>query len=71
MIDRVQKHFGVNDAQLRFSRSVLGKYGNMSSATVMFVLDEIVRSGEPRAGHWGMMIALGPGMGAELALLRW
>jgi predicted naringenin-chalcone synthase len=71
VIDRVQKHFGMNDAQLRFSRSVLRNYGNMSSPTVMFVLDEIVRSGEPQAGDWGVMIALGPGMAAELALLRW
>ena len=71
MIDRVQKHFEMNDSQLRFSRSVLRNYGNMSSPTVMFVLDEIVRSGEPQAGDWGVMIALGPGMAAELALLRW
>jgi polyketide synthase Type III len=71
VIDRVQKHFGMDDALLRFSRSVLRNYGNMSSPTVMFVLDEIVRSGEPRARDWGVMIALGPGMAAELALLRW
>jgi len=71
VIDHVQKHFGMNDSQLRFSRSVLRNYGNMSSPTVMFVLDEIVRSGEPLAGDWGVMIALGRGMAAELALLRW
>jgi len=71
VIDRVQKHFEMSDVQLRFSRSVLRNYGNMSSPTVMFVLDEIVRSGEPQSGDWGVMIALGPGMAAELALLRW
>ncbi len=71
VIDRVQKHFEMSDVQLRFSRSVLRNYGNMSSPTVMFVLDEIVRSGEPRSGDWGVMIALGPGMAAEIALLRW
>lgn len=70
VVDRVQKDFGMTDAQLRFSRSVLRNYGNMSSPTVMFVLDEIVRSGEPRAGDWEVMIA-GPGMAAQLALLRW
>ena len=43
----------------------------MSSPTIMFVLDEIVRNGEPRTGDWGVMIALGPGMAAELALLGW
>ena len=43
----------------------------MSSPTVLFVLNEVVRDGEPRAGDWGVMVALGPGMAAEAALLRW
>ena len=71
VIDNVQKHFGMTDAQLCFSRTVLRNYGNMSSPTVMFVLDEVVRSGDPRPGDWGVMIGLGPGMAAEVALLRW
>jgi 3,5-dihydroxyphenylacetyl-CoA synthase len=71
VIDNVQKHFGMTDDQLRFSRSVLRNYGNMSSPTVMFVLDQIVRKGDPRSGDWGVMIALGPGMAAEVALLKW
>jgi polyketide synthase Type III len=71
IIDNVQKHFAMEDAQLRFSRTVLRNYGNMSSPTVMFVLEEVVRSGDPRPGDFGVMIALGPGMAAEVALLRW
>ncbi len=71
VIDNVQKHFGITDDQLRFSRVVLRNYGNMSSPTVMFVLNEVVRNGDPRPGDWGVMIALGPGMAAEVALLRW
>ncbi len=71
VIDKIQQHFGMTDDQLRFSRNVLRNYGNMSSPTVMFVLDEIVRTGDPRPGDWGVMIALGPGMAAEVALLRW
>ena len=71
VIDNLQKHFGMTDVQLRFSRNVLRNYGNMSSPTVMFVLEEVVRTGDPRPGDWGVMIALGPGMAAEVALLRW
>jgi len=71
VIDNVQKHFSMTDEQLRFSRSVLRNYGNMSSPTVMFVLDEVMRNGDPRLGDWGVMIALGPGMAAEAALLKW
>ncbi len=56
---------------IRFSRTALRNYGNMSSPTVMFVLDEVVRTGDPRPGDWGIMVALGPGMAAEVALLRW
>jgi len=35
----------------------------------MFVLDEVVRNGDPQPGDLGVMIALGPGMAAEAALL--
>ena len=37
----------------------------MSSPTVKFVLNEIVRNGDPQPGDWSAMIALGPGMAAE------
>jgi predicted naringenin-chalcone synthase len=71
VIESVQKHLGLSDSDLQFSNSVLRNYGNMSSATVMFVLDEVVRSGTARRGDWGVMAALGPGMAAEAALIRW
>jgi 3,5-dihydroxyphenylacetyl-CoA synthase len=71
VIDNLQVHFGLTDEQLRFSRSVMRNFGNMSSPTVMFVLDEVVRTGDPQPGEWAVMMALGPGMAAEVALLRW
>ena len=71
VIDYVQRYFGIGDEDLCFSRAVLGNYGNMFSPTVMFVLDEIVRNGDPQPGDWGVMIALGPGMAAEAVLLKW
>ena len=71
VIHKVQSHCGLTDEQLRFSRTVLRNYGNMSSPTVMFVLEEVVRNGDPQMGDWGVMVALGPGMAAETALLRW
>jgi len=37
----------------------------------MFVLDEVVRKGDPQPGDMGIMVGVGPGMAAELALLRW
>jgi predicted naringenin-chalcone synthase len=71
VIDTIQQHFNLTDSELQFSRDVLRGYGNMSSPTVMFVLDKVMRHGDPRPGDWGVMIALGPGMAAEVALLQW
>jgi alkylresorcinol/alkylpyrone synthase len=50
---------------------VLRNFGNMSSPTVLFVLEDVVRSAEPHPGDLGVLLALGPGFAAEAALLRW
>ena len=55
----------------RTSRSVLRRFGNMSSATILFVLEETLRDESPVPDDWGVMIGLGPGFAAEGALLRW
>jgi alkylresorcinol/alkylpyrone synthase len=71
VIEQVAKLMTLDETRLAHSRSVLQQYGNMSSATVVFVLDDLLRSREPVPGDWGLMIALGPGFAAEGALLRW
>ncbi len=50
---------------------VLAEYGNLSSASVLFVLDELQRRAPARAGDYGLLAAFGPGFSAELLLLRW
>lgn len=60
---------GLSDAQLDPSRRVLRAHGNMSSPSVLFCLAEAFRArGVPRQGH-GVMVAFGPGLGIEVALL--
>ena len=53
------------------SWSSLNEVGNLSSASVLFVLSELLESQEARPGDWGVMMAMGPGFCAELVLLRW
>ncbi|MBI1750127.1 MAG: type III polyketide synthase [Acidobacteria bacterium] len=71
VLDAASEFLGLAEEQLRFSRRVLRDFGNMSSPTVLFVLDSVRRSGEPRPGDYGVLLALGPGFAAEAALLRW
>ena len=47
------------------------RYGNQSSASVLFMLHDLVASGRPRKGDLGLMVALGPGFAAEMLTLGW
>ena len=71
VIEQARKLMGLSEEQVAASRHVLRHFGNMSSATVLFVLDEVLRRAPALPGDWGLMIALGPGFAAEGALLRW
>jgi predicted naringenin-chalcone synthase len=71
VLDRVAELLELTDAQTAASRMVLRRYGNMSSATILFVLEETLAGAHPVPGEWGVMIGLGPGFAAEGALLRW
>jgi predicted naringenin-chalcone synthase len=71
VLDRAQGLLGLTDRDLRHSREVLRRFGNMSSATIVFVLEETLREATAVPGDWGVMIGLGPGFAAEGALLRW
>ena len=71
VIDKVQEVLGLADADAAYSRHVYRNYGNMSSATVLFVLNEVMQQGAARAGDLGVLLALGPGFAAEAALLEW
>lgn len=74
VLDKAAKFVGLREEQLQNSREVLRNYGNMSSPTVLFVLQRVMEAtgdATPRRGDIGVMLALGPGFVAEAALLRW
>jgi alkylresorcinol/alkylpyrone synthase len=49
----------------------LREVGNLSSSSVLLVLQETMASARPPEGSWGLMLAMGPGFCTELVLLRW
>jgi alkylresorcinol/alkylpyrone synthase len=49
----------------------LQKVGNLSSASVLFVLSELLASAEAKPGDKGLLVAMGPGFCSELVLLEW
>lgn len=71
IIDLVQSQLGLNDEQVEPSHNVLYNYGNMSSATILFVLDYIQRCNHPEPDEYGVLLAFGPGLTMEGMLVRW
>ena len=71
ILDHVQERLGLSDAQLAPSRAVLRDYGNMSSPTILFVLDAIHREQQPAQGDFGVLMAFGPGLTMESLLVQW
>lgn len=69
ILDHVQSALQLPGGSLAASREVLRRYGNMSSATVLFVLREILRSATGPAPERVAALAFGPGLTVESALL--
>jgi alkylresorcinol/alkylpyrone synthase len=62
---------GLPAAALERSRRSLREVGNLSSASVLFVLGDHLEAGEARPGDFGLLAAMGPGFSSELLLLAW
>lgn len=69
ILDRVEERLKLSEQQLRPAREVLRQYGNMSSATVLFVLRRILEEEGARDGERVAAMAFGPGLTAEAALM--
>ena len=70
IIQTVEDLFGKMGKNIDHTKSVLRDYGNMSSATVLFVLKAFMDEPQPE-NSYGMMLSFGPGFTAQNLLLKW
>ncbi len=70
IIQTVEELFGAMGKNIDDTKEVLRLYGNMSSATVLYVLERFMDRGVP-AGERGLMLSFGPGFSAQRILLQW
>ena len=70
IVNTIEQLFGSLGKNIDNTKAVLKDYGNMSSATVLYVLEKFM-SQEPKAGDVGLMLSFGPGFTAQRLLLRW
>jgi predicted naringenin-chalcone synthase len=70
IVQMVEALFGELGKDINDTKEVLRLYGNMSSATVLYVLERFMNS-NPKAGEKGLMLSFGPGFSAQRILLQW
>lgn len=66
-VENLIRPFGKN---LDLAKDVLYQHGNMSSATVLYILDQHFAKPKKK-GDWGLMLSVGPGFVAQTILLQW
>jgi alkylresorcinol/alkylpyrone synthase len=69
VLDAYEEALHFSSDMTKVSRNVLEQYGNMSSATVIYVLEQMMKNGI-NEGEFGLMSSLGPGFSSELALIK-
>ncbi|MET7853407.1 3-oxoacyl-[acyl-carrier-protein] synthase III C-terminal domain-containing protein [Streptomyces avermitilis] len=71
ILSAVSDTLGLPGDALDSARRSLATVGNMSSVSVLHILQSIRESRRPAPGTWGLLLAMGPGFCSELVLLRW
>jgi alkylresorcinol/alkylpyrone synthase len=70
VIESLRDTLGLTDDDVRLTWESLARIGNLSSASVLHVLEDTLRERPPVPGTYGMLVAMGPGFCAELVLVR-
>lgn len=70
IVQTVEELFGTLGKNIDDTRAVLAEYGNMSSATVLYVLERFMEKGLS-SGEQGLVLSFGPGFSAQRVLLEW
>ncbi|GGD39332.1 type III polyketide synthase [Muriicola marianensis] len=70
IVETVESLFGALGKNMDDTRETLRLYGNMSSATVLYVLERFMER-EIKAGEQGLILSFGPGFSAQRVLIQW
>jgi alkylresorcinol/alkylpyrone synthase len=71
VIQALEDGLGLPDEALALSWETLAEAGNISSASVLVILDKFMKRAQPKPGEYGVLMAMGPAFSAELVLLQW
>jgi predicted naringenin-chalcone synthase len=70
ILQSLERNVGLSSDQLKDSYDILKTHGNMSSPSVLFVMEKTLRENAPASGSYGLMIAFGAGFSAYATLIK-
>jgi alkylresorcinol/alkylpyrone synthase len=70
VINAYEESLGITNGAFNNSRKVLKEHGNMSSPSVLYVLNEFIKEHKYKSGEKGLISALGPGFSSEIILFE-
>jgi alkylresorcinol/alkylpyrone synthase len=71
VLEAMQDALSLKQSDLQLSWDSLSRIGNLSSASVLMVLEDGLKNHRPQPGALGLLLAMGPGFCSEMILLRW
>jgi alkylresorcinol/alkylpyrone synthase len=71
VLEATEDALALHNGELHASWEALRRTGNLSSASVLVVLEDVMRRHRPDPGTYSILAAMGPGFCAELVLIRW
>jgi alkylresorcinol/alkylpyrone synthase len=71
ILEATAEALGLKNGELDVSWQCLRRTGNLSSASVLVVLEEVMKNRRPAPGTLGLLAAMGPGFCSEFVLLKW
>ena len=71
VLQAIEEALQLKNGELKASWDSLRRVGNLPSASVLVVLEDVIRNRRPAPGTLGLLAAMGPGFCSELVLLEW
>jgi predicted naringenin-chalcone synthase len=71
VLESVKYNLGLSNHDIKHTMVVHEEYGNMASGSVFFSFERLLKENPVKKGDLGVLIAMGPGLSIEAALLLW
>jgi len=71
VLEAIKESLSIEDNKISYSKEILRRYGNLSSATIFFIIDEYINNPSVADGHYQVTGAVGPGFQLYMIFMKW